>query len=41
MIQPAQVVKELYAREWFLRRAGTRAERRERRRLLSQFSQIQ
>jgi len=35
------IAKEIYAREWFLRRAGTGEERRQRRRLLNRFSRIQ
>jgi O-methyltransferase len=41
VIKPNRVLKDLYAREWFLRRAGTSEESRERRRLLNQFAQIQ
>jgi O-methyltransferase len=36
-----QLIRDLYAREWFLRRARSSEERRQRRRLLNQFSGIQ
>jgi O-methyltransferase len=35
------IAKDLYAREWFLRGASTSEARRQRRRLLNQFSRIQ